>query len=493
MKMKKITALVCVIITTVCLLAGCGNTSQTLAPEETETPAATATPVPTPTPVPTVPPNAEVSDVSAICSSAGITTGAQGQHGGHQTRICHTEHGTYITFVSYDSAGKYYFYVVKQDENNNTSIVLEDWCPYDAALVNVAADTNGDVYVTAFPINKLDGGTIPETAWLALYRIDAATDKVTEYKKQQQLNAISANGFGYSQPIFDFENRKIYAMYNGGNKPGLLSWFTFDMNTMKWLDTNYTVETNILRHAYMYCFPDGNGGVVIVANRDIPTDLVALECKNGKPKFADYVWDQLDMIIIPDLTKASYSSIVIHEADYSRGSEGIAPNVSNNQLGDAFVDANGRLHILYTVKMVNYNLNNGHKDGLVSKETRHAIYEGTTCIYNETIEFDITDWNDLKWMDYSMRMVQSTTGHIYIFAVPLNDSYSPKQIEVYRATDELGTQFVLESITELEGVEHTITSFSVSCPRSDSKNYNTVDCMVFGSGKEIYTFNVTIY
>lgn len=78
MKMKKITALVCVMIMTVCLLAGCGNTSQTLAPQETGTPAATATPVPTPTPVPTVPPNAEVSDVSAICSSAGITTGAQG-------------------------------------------------------------------------------------------------------------------------------------------------------------------------------------------------------------------------------------------------------------------------------------------------------------------------------------------------------------------------------------------------------------------------------
>lgn len=503
--MKKYLCIILTLVLVTAALSSCapqesGSPDSSAPATSSSEPTPTLEPTPTIAPTPTPTPSATVSEAIAICERAGITTGANGYHGGHQPRICHTDHGTYIAFVSYESGGKYYFYIVKTDADNNATVLYQDWCPYDAALVNVAADTNGDVYVATFPINKLNGGTIPEKAWLALYRIDAETDKVTEYKKEQQMGAISANGFGYSQPVFDFENRKIYAMYNGGNKPGMLSWFTFDMNDMKWLDSNYTVQTDILRHAYMYCFPDGNGGVVIVANRDIPVELVDLEFKPNRnpnkpprPKYADYVWDQLDMIVIPDLTKESYSSIVIHEADYSRGSEGIAPNVTNNQLGDAFMDADGRLHILYTVRMLNYNLYNGDPDGIISEEMRHAIYEGTKCVYNEPINFAITDANMLKKINYAMRMAQSKSGNLYIFAVPMDNRSAPRQIEIYRATDALGTEFVRESITEFENIEDAIMSFSISCPRNGSVQDDVIDCMLFRGGDEIYTFKVKIY
>ncbi len=411
-------------------------------------------------------------------------------HGAHQTRIVRTAHGTYAALATCerntDSGMIYDFSVVKISNDGTMRVLFSDTCPYDAAIVNIAEDINGDVWVSAFPINKLDGGTTPETAWLALYRLDAATDKLTTFKGQKQMTVNSTNGYGYSQPIFDFANRKIYALYNGGNAPGILAWFTFDMQTLTWQSEPRTVVTDLLRQAYMYCFADGKGGVRIVANRDVHHSCVPLVTESGQPKCADYVWDQLNLITIPRLSETAYKNTIIHAADYSRGNEGIAPNTSNNQWGDAFLDSKGRLHILYTTRMLDYNLYNGHPQGVISKEVRHAIYEGTQCLYNEPISYQITDTQLLKTTNYAMRMAESTNDQLYIFAAPTGNADAPKQIEIYRAEDSEGKHFALERTVNV-GYLPTLHSLSISDNSNNHTRDNTVDLLLYTDGGRCYT------
>lgn len=433
-------------------------------------------------------PNEEivVSEAISILKNGGIDTGAAGSHGGQQTRICRTDHGTYVAFVSYQEDVKYYFYIVKIDDSDNVTVLHKDSCPADAALVNIAQDNNGDIYVTAFPADTTKNAS-PKYSWLAMYIINREDDGITEIKAGPRF--MNSGDFGYAMPMFDFENRKIYAIYSGIGNPGKLSWFTYNIDTGSWQDNCITTVLEDMTHTYFYCFPDGNGGALIVGERDISVDMMPeLKIESGTPVYANYLWDKLDLFIIPDMTKGICRMVNIQEADYSRADEGIAPINQNNQNGDVFIDSNGLLHVIYISYLADYDI----ADGVVTHgETRHAIYSGGECIYNEVMKLNNKD------LYYYLRMAENSDGELVLISIPIS---TEEHLEIYKAADSMGKEWTLIKNERLNWFEDfNVSSFSISCPRNNSLYDGTVDCLAFGYYykdteycTDLYKFSVTL-
>lgn len=157
----------------------------------------------------------------------------------------------------------------------------------------------------------------------------------------------------------------------------------------------------------------------MVGERDMPVETDSkIVCGENGPQYAGYLWDKLTLFHIPDMTKPEYEQVLIHDEDYTRADEGICLNINHNQYGDVYLDKNGRLHVLYTTRLLDYTKYNGHPDGQLAMEARHAIYEGMTCIYNEPIMFE--DHKAGKERLYGMRMAEDSNGSLYIIAVPLS-------------------------------------------------------------------------
>ncbi|MBR5454135.1 MAG: hypothetical protein IKV54_08650 [Clostridia bacterium] len=433
-----------------------------------------------------------VSEAVSILEKGGIDSGASGSHGGQQTRICRTDHGTYAAFVSYQDDNKYYFYIVKTDGSDNVTVLYEDWCPADAALVNIAQDNNGDVYVTAFPVDTTQSAR-PQYSWLAMYVISAETDQVTEIEAKLRFNDTCSGGYGYAMPMFDFENRRIYAIYSGVGDPGKLSWFTYNINTGSWQDECITTVLEDMTHTYFYCFPDGNGGAFVVGERDISVDMMPeLKFDSGSPVYASFLWDKLDLFIIPDMTKGDCRMVSIEDADYSRADEGIAPINQNNQNGDVFIDSNGLMHVIYISYLADYDLaGGGETTSAKHGEIRHAIYSDGVCIYNEKMKLQNED------LYYYIRMAENSDGELFLITFPIN---SEEYFEIYKAADGRGEEWTLVKNEKMNWSEDFyVSSFSISCPRNNSLYDGTVDCLVFGYyyngtvyGTDLYKFSVTL-
>lgn len=407
------------------------------------------------------------AEAVSLLQGDGAPDRADGSHGGQQTRICRTAHGTYAAFVSSQEDDAYRFHIVRID-GGEISYLYSDTCPADAALVNIAQDTSGDVYVTAFPADtwKRSG---PRSAWLALYVIDPVTDGVTVLKESRPF--VGDCSYGYAMPLFDFERRRIYAVYAGIDDPGRLAWFTFDMDRGEWEDGCICAVLDGMAHTYFYCFPDGNGGAVILGERDIPVDAIPeLRFGEGGPVLAGYLWDQLDLIFIPDMKEGGCSMVSVQAADYSMGADGIAPINTNNQYGDAFMDGNGLLHIIYLSYFADYGRSDSGTVASESRQIRHAVFDGTECLFNERLPLESEP------SAYAVRMTENTGGELYIVATTIGGSLSEK-VEIYRAEDPCGEKWLLEKTMLLSGFN--TASFSISSSRGGSLCDGTVDCLAF--------------
>lgn len=458
--------------------------------DPTDNPPATETEAPTPTPTPTpVPKLAEISDCLDIVEAGGPK--AESLHGGHQTRIVHTNHGTYMAYIdsSYNDVRELGFVIVKI-ENNEVKTLYNNRSPSDAAGINIVHDPKtGDVYVTAVPVVKhYPDGFDGEIAWLALYVVDGKTDEVTEYKSEQKFAVQQGNGYGYSMPIVDVEQRKIYALYSsGGSLPGYFAWFTFDMDTKTWQEGNITAPSDV-RYAYFYGYADGKGGAYFVGERDMPCSTVPELKVKKKYEFAEYVWDRLCLFHVKDMTKPEFERVIVHDEDYTDGENGICINIQHNQNGDVYIDSEGRMHILYTARLINYNYYNGHPSGMLGATVYHAVYDGMECVYKEPIHYDV--YNEEEKQDvYTMRMMQATDGRFYILAMLTGSRKVGATVEVWKATDDLFTQFELESKKQI--AKKAVETFNISSPRSFSVQDDVIDCF-FNNGGNIYYFNVKL-
>jgi len=506
--MKKLFLL---LLTGILLLTGCNTavndeTDTTEIPEteltETES-AETEAPAPVLTPSGHTITVADAGSILAANEMALSTGGASAYnvcHGGHQMRVVHTERATYAVVAKFFNDtyhGNSEFYFVKVDNEENVTLLYYDEYKSDASTMqlNIGQDANGDVI-----------GTVGSTVDLRTYIFDAETDEVEIHRADAVFSSKSDEkkytySPSYSQTMFDFANRKLYQFYVSCYETNeyVLEWFTFDMETKEWTTTSiHQIFPDILgRVNYLYPLPDGNGGAYVMGRTGVNLSLIADEVGyegsyegsiNGK-----YAHDTFYLFHIPDLTSAENIEYkVVQEPYREKAREGIWSEVTHEQSGHVFIDADGYLHIIYMFYL--YDITGNFPDPDPELQYRHVIFDGMECIYSEKIEQipSYADPDNSKFM-----LAQSLDGTLYMMeALTYNggNPFVPMSIRVFKADDALGKSWTMVSEKTFEDVG--CRSISLSEPRGGSTLDNTIAFFVYGNretgGAKAFTFRLSL-
>ena len=439
-----------------------------------------------------------MSEVMNLTQMGGTEVIGNGTHSGHQTRIVHTTHGDYVAYLSDEIKDERNggtvtlneFSIVKVQDGEAT-ILYQDYVPVDSSSISIFADENGEVYAVTLNSNKFNNlpGT-KETANLAVWHVDSETDKVTGYTATQEFS--KTNGYGYAQPVIDTVSGKIYALFSGGDEPGEIAWFIFDLATMSWEKTPYAIEVPT-RHCYHYAYADGKGGMVVVNQQDRKAATAGHDEIPTAPLWsANYVWDQLDMYYIPSMYDDSlFYSYSVEEADYSRvkdlDGDGLYtsdeerqtneyPNVLNNHSGDTYLDSQGHLHVLYTVVFAR-----AAYDRKTVEETQwHAVYDisdpaNVQLLSKEQMYFEGYNEETPDKNSYEFRMAEDADGTLYIVAMHCSDTSDSGNLLLYKlskAGEGYNYDLVYKSDKLLDSKVNT--GMSVSGSRSISVRDNSV-------------------
>ena len=376
------------------------------------------------------------SDVRDITAElGGVTASENGIHGGHQTRVVRTPGGTFAAYITAQTDAMNEFSIMKINDDGTSRILYQDYQNYDSSSVNIFADSGGTVYVASLTDDKLSGMSTPEGAFLCIYRVDPVTLEVQGYTARGEFGESTSYGYGYSMPVPDFANRKIYAIFCAGNLPGLFAWFTFDLDTMAWEKDVRTVTLPSGRHCYLYCFADGRGGAYVVGQRDV------LRASVGKDTFrdADYVWDNWDLFRFPDMTKEAFTEVRLVDADAL-----YTPEWYPNTVGtSAFLDRDGFLHLLYRVRMYPASAIHGDTGEIY---LGHAVFRDGARLFDRRVGLTYPMQGERRVYDPSMpsgyctRLVQTPDESLYLIALPTS-GYAGSTfdtLELWRADDALG-------------------------------------------------------
>ncbi len=441
--------------------------------------------------------------------ASGVNSFVNGTHSGHQTRVVHTSHGDYIAYLSDAIIDNGVLtlneFSILKVLDGEVTLLYQDYVNYDSSSISIFADENEEVYAATLNGNKFNSlpGSV-ESANLAIWHVDTETDSVTGYTATLSFNIT--NGYGYAQPVMDAVNNKIYALFSGGDEPGELAWFIFDIATMSWESEKYSIELPT-RYCYHYAYADGKGGIVLVNEQDRKAGLAGYPEILTAPLWpANYVWDKLDMFCIPDMyddsvfymhsvQDADYSRVIDLDGDGKYDSEeerktNVYPGVSNNFSGDVFMDASGRIHVLYTVQFFR-----AAYDRKTMEETQwHKVFDvsdpaNVKLLYTEQLIFDGYNAEEGKANPYNFRMAQDNAqGTLYIVAIRAGTDDASGRLLLYELTEtDDGCDYTLVYRSERLSDNEISTGMCISGPRSLSVNDNTVSVMFHTDGGHYVT------
>ncbi|MBQ7670319.1 MAG: hypothetical protein IJS45_06315 [Clostridia bacterium] len=388
----------------------------------------------------------EYSDGSVIPVGAGV-----GAHGAYETRIVRTEYGTYAAFIT-DATGEATsahpgwncgvatFQIIKVTATGFEPIFTAE---YPQALgsctPNIVQGENGIIYVVIIADDKdRRQSEYCNGVWLQVYKIDTATDTVTlpggTQKYRHTTSPTDDHGYGYTQPIFDFKNGKMYALTCGGEAPGYLAWWIYDLKTDRWNSTCHTVQL-FTRRCYINGYADGNGGFTIIIERCAP--IRALKQALGV-QFSlgdnSYVWDGLYLMHFANPNVNSFTDTEIAVAQYTEeGRNNTGKNdpdtVSHyGNSGCTYLDDQNRLHVIYS-----------HKIGNTRKTTvYHAVYDLVgNELFKETLSTTLVPSNGRSPTPKSYAMTQDTDGTYYVLCEFASSSAATLQLWSSPSTDGL--------------------------------------------------------
>ena len=409
---------------------------------------------------------------------AGLTTSSTGNWGAHQTRYVTTSSGKYLgveleTPVDYIVNGErwYYAVLVRINDDGSCDKLYTDFYVGGQAALSLMVDKEEDIWMYS---GDADGHFLDANIW----HYDVSADQVTNYKTQQRVGKFGEDGASYkkSTPVIDPENGKIYAILTVGNVPGWFGWCEFDIETKEWQPYQAAeIPANV---HYNYSYADGNGGFFTVAERctqviATKSDVEGMKVSDAqrifrsRDKDAGDVWDQLCLIHVPDPSVPDFELIIVEEATYDVRN-GLYPTQMNAH-NDVFVDSNGNFHVLYL----------SHDDGKPGYHKYHKIYDPSDnfkLLYSGAISF-LYGPN----AEYDGRFFEDTEGNFYILASSCN---ATSQIEVWKATDDLNSQFELVHNEELTGISDNrgTGSFIVANSRGNSTTGDIANIAVSRDG-----------
>jgi len=380
-----------------------------------------------------------------------MPTTERGVWGGQQTRIVRQGGDLYVLYGVVDA----------QDNVNDWaggdcdyalyrySSVRDEWTyfytlrSYEVPGLHAAAD--GNVYAAYV-----------HARGLGVLEYDPNTDKITlrdsgvYWPATQERDHWSYMSTGVSQ------GRYIWFQGNGNlnsrGRPGGMAFYRYDTVTRTFstgANQRWLVD---YRHCYNYVLDDRNGGLIIAGGRDIFWD--ASEWKQPEGVF-DAIFDEINYWTFKDDVLSD-----IHRVDKAmQGRDCAVPNAHMGSGGDAYLDLDGNLHILYFV----ISQSTGGR-----AQQWHAVYKDGVEIKKECF---LDDGNQ-----HSLRLIEDSAGQLYLLDIPYNSHIlrlytldkqhnfsEPRLLPIGDAQDE-GTNFGLQ-----------YAGMSVTAPRSGSAPADFVD------------------
>jgi len=417
---------------------------------------------------------------------AGMTTNSKGNWGAHQTRYVSTSHGKYLGVyldIPFDyNVGSEWSMVtlIRVNDDGSCEKVYTDYWVGGESSVSVMVDKEEDIWMYA---GYADGDFLDAAVW----HYDVSEGSITTYRTQQRVGKFGDASAAYkkSTSVIDPENGKIYGILTYGNVPAWFGWVEFDIETKEWQPYLVSeIEANV---HYNYSYADGNGGFFTVAERctqvlaaksDIEGMYVSEAIRTFRSRSFDAgdVWDELYLIHVPDPAVNDFELIVVDKADYDV-KNGIYPG-QNNMFNDVLIDSRGNVHVLYTTT----------DDGTPGIRKNHKIYDlsdNFKLLYEGEVSF-LYGAN----MEYGNRLYEDLAGNVYIIAA---SCAAKSQIEIWKATDDLKSQFVLVHNEYLRGMGNTIGTgaFILAHSRGNSKPSNIAHIAV-PMNDSWYTFEIDL-
>jgi hypothetical protein len=256
-------------------------------------------------------------------------------------------------------------------------------------------------------------------------------------------------------------NGDMAVVQTGADVPGIFRWAYYSAATGRW---SYHENTLNIRHTYTYVFPGYHNDLTLVAMRD------ALRPELGYPSVSgfNYIFNALSYYYIADVNAPTLQARQIVEVP--PGNDDL---VDITYLTDAYMDTQGRTHVLYN----NY----------YAGETYHAILAHGNLIKN----VPLTGIDSTR----KARITQDMQGHFYIIAT----SSAGDRLNIYPGTaqDTDGTQ--LQAPIRLDISAHPTCNDYDLChsptftvPRVGVALSNTIDGVYGNYGAEIH-FRVNLH
>ena len=438
-----------------------------------------------------------------LSDATGARSIGNGAHSGHQTRIVHTSHGDYIAYLSNeiepDAASTINEFSLIKVENGKAELLYQDYQSYCTSSINIMADADENTYAVSFTSNKYNKTVgVKETLMGSVWRIDGKTDQVTGY--QANLETPRTESFGYAQAVMDARNNKIYAFISSGDEPARITWYIFDLKTLRWEKEARSIEIP-MRHCYHFIYADGKGGVVLVNQRDHLASAFGHDEIPTAPIWpASYLWDQLDMYCIPNVYGTSFYTYSINVADFSRVKDldgdgkytseeerktNAYPGTLNNHQGDAYLDTAGRLHVLYTVSYSR----DAYDRSTVDLQQWHKVYDisnfaNVRLLSEQRVYLEGFDPNTPEKNVFEFRMAEGRDGTLYLVAQQDDDATEENKLQIYQLSERPAGGFDYTRIYKSEPLLPSTRSMSTGYSLSGSRSLSTHDgriAMIFSS------------
>ena len=271
-------------------------------------------------------------------------------------------------------------------------------------------------------------------------------------------------GYGYSCAYMDYYSGNIYTFYCGGrDDPGFyLCWMTYNYRTHRWVGGANHVFNEYYRQCYLYAFPDGAGGVYLVAERACLLECLGLQ---NIVYGANYTWDEIALFHIKNMSTGDASSQLVIPGDYTQLDRELFPNC-HNASSDCYMTSDNKLHVIWQVEMHGRNHHDTKYNALW-----HVVYDCATpgqdpvLITKAPLQFIASD------NFYTMRFVENTSGQIFLLAMPNNRN---ARCEVWKATNALATEFELVACKNFSDTDEPTTGMLVPNTRTHSIYDNKV-------------------
>lgn len=437
-------------------------------------------------------------DVNVDGASTPLGSTGTGTHGGHESRVVRTEHGTFATYITDNYPDDDYdfswdvFSVIKLNEGIDEVIFSADYPHANGSCTpNILYGSDGLLYVTVVADDKpkyYSANFTREGAWLDIYAINPVTYEVKTYSHRPDFDIIWVGGYGYSQPILDSATGKLYALYSGGDIPGYLAWFVLDLETGDWDPVCHTANIDY-RLSYFNAYPDQNGGFFFIGQRDVQKDNLAKHFEITFSSTGGYIWDALYFGHVKSADNAAVELSVLEEYPYQTGMTDVDPPVNSHYgNGCTYLSENGDLHVVYT----------SIADG--KRNTIHAIYQqsGDSYVLAGKCPLDLGD------RFYTYAMCQGACGDLYLIAEDNERLLSERNgvgskratLEIFRLTDDglSFEQFLEPTILRFRnGLRaDTFYKLSFSSTRNGSLSDGTVDLLFFDTENRYFHFAITL-